>query len=238
MKYPKLRELKEAIKALIKGPYTMKYPFGPFNPPSVFRGKPQPSQDGCIGCGACAEVCPTGAIELVDSDKLIVQSSELVDKETDYTHTKISANELKTMNYKLPTRTLTWHYDECVFCAQCERNCTTREEKLPGVKLNQEFDLAATDRKVIKSDTITKELVICSACGTIISTKEHLLWVAKRLGHKVYGNINLLSLISEKFFSNTQKTVFKQFNQRENMYEIMCPKCRRLTLLFDEYGKI
>jgi hydrogenase-4 component H len=205
MRYPKLRELKEAIKAIFKGPYTIKYPFGPFTPPASFRGKPQPSQEGCIGCGACAEVCPTGAIHLQESGT---------------------------------ERILVWYYDECVFCGQCERNCTTREERVPGVKLTQEFDLAAVDRKTIRSEEIKKELVICSHCGTIISTKEHLLWVAKRLGHKVYGNINLLSIISKKFFSNTDNVKFKQFNQRENVYELMCPKCRRLTLLFDEYGKI
>jgi hydrogenase-4 component H len=207
MRYPKLRELKEAIKAIVKGPYTTKYPKEPFTPPKVFRGKPVPSQDGCIGCGACVEVCPVSAIKMSD------------DKEN-------------------KVRTLEWYYDECIFCGQCERYCTTRKEKVPGVKLNQEFDLSSTDRKTIRSEIIKKNLVLCSNCRAIISTKEHFLWVAKQLEHKSYGNINLLSLVSEKFFSHTQKGNFKQFNQRENMYEIMCPKCRRLTLLFDEYGKI
>lgn len=95
MKYPKLRELKEAIKSLISRPYTSKFPFKPPIPvPKGFRGKPVFDEDECVGCGACAEVCPTGVIEVTD-DK-------------------------NTANRKL-TQTL----DLCIFCGQCHRNCIT-----------------------------------------------------------------------------------------------------------------
>ncbi len=66
MKYPKLRELKEAITALIKGPYTSKFPFEPHVPAERFRGKPEFHEDDCVGCGACANVCPARAIEVRD----------------------------------------------------------------------------------------------------------------------------------------------------------------------------
>ncbi|MEW6556768.1 MAG: 4Fe-4S binding protein, partial [Elusimicrobiota bacterium] len=74
MRYPKLRELKEAIKALIKGPYTTKFPFEPHTPFPRFRGKPVPDEKNCIGCGACAEVCPTRAIEVIDPDITLTRS--------------------------------------------------------------------------------------------------------------------------------------------------------------------
>jgi len=62
MRYPKLRELKEAIRALIKGPYTSRFPFEPHQPYERFRGKPEFRQDDCVGCGACFQVCPAKAI--------------------------------------------------------------------------------------------------------------------------------------------------------------------------------
>jgi hydrogenase-4 component H len=66
MKKPKLRELKEAIKALIKGPYTSKFPYEPHKPFERFRGRPEFHQDDCMGCGACFQVCPSKAIEMQD----------------------------------------------------------------------------------------------------------------------------------------------------------------------------
>jgi hydrogenase-4 component H len=67
MRYPKLRELKEAIRALIKGPYTTKFPYEPHTPFERFRGKPEFHQDDCIGCTACCQVCPSGALSFEDN---------------------------------------------------------------------------------------------------------------------------------------------------------------------------
>ena len=66
MRYPKLRELKEAVKALVKGPYTTKFPFEEHIPAERFRGKPEFHEQDCIGCTACANVCPARAIDVLD----------------------------------------------------------------------------------------------------------------------------------------------------------------------------
>ena len=66
MKRPKLRELKEAITAILIGPYTSKFPAEPARVADVFRGKPEFDEDECVGCGACYNVCPPGAIEMTD----------------------------------------------------------------------------------------------------------------------------------------------------------------------------
>ncbi len=73
MKFPKLRELREAIRALIKGPYTAKFPYEPHKPFERFRGRPYFHEEYCIGCTACAQVCPAQAIEVEDKkDKRVL----------------------------------------------------------------------------------------------------------------------------------------------------------------------
>jgi len=66
MRYPKLRELREALRALIKGPYTSKFPYQPHKPFERFRGKPSFHEEDCVGCGACFNVCPAKAIDMKD----------------------------------------------------------------------------------------------------------------------------------------------------------------------------
>jgi len=96
MHYPKLRELKEAIKALFKGPYTFKFPQKPHFPAEKFRGRPYFYEEECTGCTACAQVCPTGAIKF---------------------HDIVSEGRAK--------RVLVIEWDVCIFCGNCQANCLT-----------------------------------------------------------------------------------------------------------------
>ncbi|MFC1767947.1 4Fe-4S dicluster domain-containing protein [Candidatus Margulisiibacteriota bacterium] len=99
MKLPKIREVIEAVKSLVLGPYTSKFPKVPHEPAEGFRGKALFYEEDCVGCGACAEVCPARAIaveeELQDGNKGI--------------------------------RRLTLRHTKCIFCGQCERNCITKK---------------------------------------------------------------------------------------------------------------
>lgn len=94
MRYPKLRELKEAVRALIRGPYTSRFPFKPHKPYERFRGRPEYHEEYCIGCTACVQVCPAGALEFVD-----------------------------TVENGKAKRKLTIHWDICICCGQCQANC-------------------------------------------------------------------------------------------------------------------
>jgi hydrogenase-4 component H len=98
MKYPKLRELKEAIIALVKGPYTSKFPKETHRPHPNFRGRPKFNQDICVGCLSCENVCPVNAI----SHKDLLGSHP-------------------------PRRKLIHYSDTCIFCGQCQAYCITKE---------------------------------------------------------------------------------------------------------------
>lgn len=162
MGYPKLRELREAIRALFSRPYTTNYPKVPHLPPERIRGKPQFFEPDCIGCGACAEVCPGGAIRVIDPPP-------------------------KSRWKRNAFRRLEIVYDRCHFCGNCETHCITGK----GIRLTQEYDLAYSGSLGLFS-VIEKELVFCDLCGCLLTTKDHLKWIGERLGILAYSNPTLL----------------------------------------------
>lgn len=96
MRAPKIREVGEAVRSLLSRPITTRFPAEAPVLPEGFRGITRYDETTCIGCGACAQVCPAKAIEMVD----------------DLTGAK-------------PVRRLTIRYDVCIFCGHCALNCTT-----------------------------------------------------------------------------------------------------------------
>ena len=91
------RILKQAFSAAFSPAFTTKFPAEPFEPQEAFRGRPRFQDEGCIGCGACAQVCPPKCIEVTDDP----------DSEP-------------------PRRILVQHFDACIMCGQCERYCPTQ----------------------------------------------------------------------------------------------------------------
>jgi len=203
MKYPKLRELKEAVTALIKGPYTSKYPFEPHKPAKRFRGKPEYSNEGCIACAACALVCPARAIEFRD----VTTGTKAV-------------------------RKMILHLDECHYCGQCSALCTTKEDTPPGIKHTLEFDLAGSNRAEMISETDEKELVLCEICGDVITAKAHLEWIARKLGPLAFSNPTLfLSSLKGMGFAEDVLQAAKDYAARSDRVRILCAKCRRRATL-------
>lgn len=204
MKKPKLRELGEAIKAVIRGPVTIKFPAEPYEAPEAFRGKPQYDQDECVGCGACAEVCPSQCIAVTDD-----------------------------VDAQPPVRRLEIHTDACIYCGQCELNCTTEK----GVHLTTEYNLACFDRSTCR-EAVEKELVLCEVCGAVIGCRDHLLWVAERLGAKRYANPTLilladgeLGLVSGSAHRDPDRPL-----DRSDTMRVLCNACRRTTVLRETWG--
>jgi formate hydrogenlyase subunit 6/NADH:ubiquinone oxidoreductase subunit I len=65
-----ISKLKEAIICFKNLRVTLPYPFKPSVPPDGFRGRLEVSLDKCIGCGACANVCPPRLINVIDHDTM------------------------------------------------------------------------------------------------------------------------------------------------------------------------
>lgn len=202
MRYPKIRELIEAIKALFKGPYTSQYPYKPLKPAKRFRGKPQPNNDGCIACKACAEICPARAIEVKD---------------------KIQGDRAD--------RTMIWHLDECHFCGQCETYCTTKNNNPAGVKLTGEFELAGFSRSDMVAKTDAKALALCELCGEVITSKLHLDWISKQLGPLAFSNPTLfVSSLKGLGLVDEVESASKKDMTRADRIRILCARCRRQTV--------
>ena len=99
MRLPKLRELKEAVTAVVSPRFTTRFPAKPCIVPKKYRGKPEFDLDTCIGCGACANVCPS-SVCLTMADDLQADP---------------------------PVRRLTLNYYTCIFCGNCSQYCTTEK---------------------------------------------------------------------------------------------------------------
>ena len=202
MRKPKLRELAEALKVLfVRGPYTSSFPKKPYAAPDSYRGKPQYDDDECIGCGACARVCPARAIQIVDDPQ-----------------TK--------------KRKLTLRYDICIFCGQCHACCTTTN----GVSQSTEYDLATLDRSETV-ETIEKDLELCERCGAVIGARDHLQWIADRLGAHAYANPTLIlaSAQASGEASSAAAENAARVGSRSDLMRLLCPACRRDIFLTEEW---
>ncbi len=199
MRYPKLRELKEAVVSLVTPAYTSKFPYQPHVPYENFRGKPVVDDDNCVGCETCANVCPPSAITFTD------------DKETGI-------------------RTIKRDYGLCIFCGQCEEHCITKK----GVKLSDKiFDLAVFDRNK-NIEFQEKELLICESCGAIITTREHLHFMHRKLGPKAFSSILDLNMLNQKLRLAEGQDITVEITdtlKRKDMFNVICPNCLRQVLV-------
>jgi hydrogenase-4 component H len=187
------RVLKEALTALFTGPYTHPFPKAPADVSDRYRGKPKYDEEECVGCGACAQVCPANDIMVVDDAE----------------------------NKK---RIITLYYDKCIQCGQCEANCITEK----GIKLSNEYDMIYFDRSQAKT-TVEKDLVLCEVCGDVISTADHIRWIAKRLGPLAYSNPTLFlsALSNSKVLEDLPVRHEGLEPGRHDVIRMLCAKCRR-----------
>ena len=194
---PKLRELKEAVIAVFSPRFTTRFPATPCVVPENYRGKPEFDDDECIGCGACVNVCPSSVCLTMADD----------------------------LDADPPVRRITLNYYTCIFCGNCEANCTTET----GIKLSNQWDLATLDKES-QVETHEFELQLCEKCGALIGTKKHLVWLYNKLGPLAYTNPSLLVAKSDEL--SLSKDNIPQAPQgvsepsAGDFMRILCPKCK------------
>lgn len=199
MKYPKMRELKEAIVSLVTPAYTSKFPKVAHIPFENFRGKPVVDNENCVGCVTCANVCPPEAVTYTD------------DKEKG-------------------SRTIKRDYGKCIFCGQCQEHCITAKGVILSDKI---YDLAVFDRKN-NVEFQEKELLICRNCHSVITTKEHLYYMHRKLGPKAFSSILNLNMLNEKLHLAEGQDIDIEIMdglKRKDMFNIICPNCLRQVLI-------
>ena len=199
MRLPKIRELKEAIRALIKGPYTSKFPKVAHKPHPNFRGQPEFNSEKCVGCLACEEVCPVEAIA----------------------HKDITDG-------KGPAKRIMIHYtDTCIFCGQCQAACIADHEgiKLSGEWELSFFDRKREAQESIDKELLLCEMCAAPvACRDHLRWISERLGELTFSNPTLYlSRLASLGISDENILS-----AFKD-QGRSDRVKILCARCRRET---------
>lgn len=207
MRKPKLRELKEAIEALIKGPYTSKFPAVPPTVPEHFRGAPTYDPDKCVGCGACGEVCPAGAITITD----------MVSEESGKMIRRIERN-----------------WGQCIFCSQCYVYCITGDgiyldDDFEKSTMDRADFIDSHDKELLLCERCGAVITAKDHIRWIGEQLGELAFANPTLMLAKYGELNQ---VDEDIGEDEGKRL-----ERDNYMRILCPNCRAAYILTDEWGE-
>lgn len=196
MRWPKLRELKEAVTAVLSPRFTTRFPAEPCVVPERYRGKPEFDEKTCIGCGACVNVCPTEALTQVDD-----------------------------LNTAPPVRRIILRYDTCIFCGNCHDNCTTGESiklsqkwDLAGLDRaamseTHEYELQRCEKCGLLIGTKKHLLWLYEKLGPLAYTNPSLL-IAKA------GQLNIQTGAAENQATSNRAA------EPGDFMRILCPQCK------------
>ncbi len=113
--------LKEMIENLLSRPVTILYPKEKVPIPDSFRGRVANTDEICIGCSKCAQVCPPQVITMIEGPR-----------EVEFKGKKIARKKRPQVEVF-----------GCIRCGLCERHCPTG-----SIHLEQQQSMTGTDRSV------------------------------------------------------------------------------------------
>ena len=148
----------------------MPYPFQPAPPAEGFRGRVQVDIDKCIGCGACASVCPPRLIIMTDHDGKRTLEFQLGKCTYCARCAEVCPEQAITLNQEFELATdnkadllVTVH----LTLAKCERCgeafATQRIIRKLGTKVSKEMGLEPADLKWLN---------LCPACRTVTEVQK------------------------------------------------------------------
>jgi hydrogenase-4 component H len=93
------------------------------------------------------------------------------------------------------------------------------------------FDLATADRGKIR-ESIEKELVLCEICGGVVGARDHLLWIARRVGPAAFTNPTLMLPMLDALVPEAGPPPDgREGLRRGDRMRVLCPRCRRSSTL-------
>ena len=76
--------------------------------------------------------------------------------------------------------------------------------------------------------------MLCEFCGAVVGARDHILWVARKLGPKAFTNPTLmLSLLQDMGRAAKVPKEEGAPMVRPDRIRVLCPRCRRATTIFD-----
>jgi formate hydrogenlyase subunit 6/NADH:ubiquinone oxidoreductase subunit I len=207
MRKPKLRELKFAIEALIKGPYTSKFPKVPATVPEHFRGVPTYVPDDCVGCGACGQVCPAGAITVVD----------------EYREDK-----------KRMVRRIERNWGNCIMCSQCFVYCITKKgiilDKDFDKSTTDPADFIDTqDKELVMCEHCGSPITTVDHIRWCMDKLGELSYANQTFMVARHKSLNLAKEAAPRADARAL--------DRGDFIRALCPDCRAAYILSDEWGE-
>jgi hydrogenase-4 component H len=128
----------------------------------------------------------------------------------------------------VPRRVMIHYTDSCIFCGTCEAACIADHQ---GIKLSRRWELSLFDRSKAL-ETIEKELQLCEACGAVVGCKDHLRWIAGKLGELSFSNPTLYqSRLRDLGVVDDNMIAAARGYGRADRMKILCARCRRETTL-------